>query len=477
MLSLIKNSKLDYPGISNAYSPSVSYPEYSFGVLSKERNPVFDTIRQLFCQLRLDYANYDTPHWNPLGEFIKEGSKVFVLCNFVYHRRSRESHLDFLAKCTHGSVVRGAVDYILRAVGPAGRVFVGNAPLQSCIWENVMRDTGVRPVIQFYKERGLPVEECDLRLLVAERSDLGAIGHIEQLDEKDCVAVDLGPNSLLADVDNEKPRYRVLDYDPKRTEANHQDGHHVYLINKKILDSDVIFSIPKLKTHEKVGITCAIKGCVGIVGHKHCLAHHRPGSCDKGGDEYQKDTLGLRGALSKCHEIVQRTPLQSAHGRYLRFVDRIVRSLFRPLLAGSGGAWWGNDTCWRMAVDLARIATYADSLGNMQDRPQRNHLSIVDGVIGGEGEGPLAPTPVGSKALLFGDNITSVDRAAAVMMGYDPSVIPIVRNAGSLDKYPLVGWSLQEEEVVVNGQETNLEKFESDVKYKFRPPRGWRDHL
>lgn len=40
------------------------------------------------------------------------------------------------------------------------------------------------------------------------------------------------------------------------------------------MDADVIVHVPKLKTHEKVGITCALKG---VVGSKECLAHYRAG--------------------------------------------------------------------------------------------------------------------------------------------------------------------------------------------------------
>ena len=44
-----------------------------------------------------------------------------------------------------------------------------------------------------------------------------------------------------------------------------------------------------------------------------------------------------------------------------------------------------------MTVDLLRIFIYADKEGNLQNTPSRKILSIVDGIIGGEGDGPLNP--------------------------------------------------------------------------------------
>ena len=66
------------------------------------------------------------------------------------------------------------------------------------------------------------------------------------------------------------------------------------MIHRDVLEADVVIHLSKLKTHEKVGITCGLKGFVGSVGHKDCLAHHRFGPPGRGGDEYPDSQAFLR---------------------------------------------------------------------------------------------------------------------------------------------------------------------------------------
>jgi len=477
MNSILRDSSLRYPDKSDFFSPHTAYPEYTFGHISRQPNHVYDAVRQIFIQANLDRDNFGTPEWNPLGEFIQAGSRVFVLCNFVYQRRPLESLWDFNGKCTHGSVLRAVVDYILKAVGSDGHVQFGNAPLQSCHWASVLLDTGADRVLQFYQERGFPVGASDLRLLVAERNLTGSVKHVERRSESEGVQIDLGTHSLLSKLDKPGVHFRILDYDSKRIEEFHRLGKHIYIINRKVLESDVIFSIPKLKTHEKVGITCAIKGCVGAVGEKDSLAHHRFGTPDQGGDEYPSDSLGIRRSLSHLHDVIQKIPLENRMGSWSRIIDRVLLRSMRLLNINLGGSWWGNDTCWRMAVDLARILAYATLKGELQEVSLRPHLSLIDGVVGGEGYGPLAPTAVDSGVLIFSNNLVSSDWVAAIMMGYDPSVLPIVRESARLNKYPILTYPLDNEFIVYNGVQTTLEELIRTVYYHYRPPRGWSGHL
>lgn len=287
----------------------------------------------------------------------------------------------------------------------------------------------------------------------------------------------MGADSLLAKLDNADVHFRVLDYDGRRTETFHHPGRHAYVINRRILDSDVIFSVPKLKTHEKVGITCVIKGCVGTVGHKDSLAHHRFGAPTEGGDEYPTDRFSVRRMMSHLHDSVQKTSLDSASGRWLRLLDRTLRRATRFWTADSGGAWWGNDTCWRMAVDLARIITYADSSGKLHAKPIRSHLAVIDGIVGGEGNGPLSPTAVDSGYLIFGDCVVNVDIVAATLMGFDPQKLPIVWEPIELTQYPILARPPGEETIIHNGKGTSLRQLRSAVTDKYRSPRGWERHL
>jgi hypothetical protein len=57
------------------------------------------------------------------------------------------------------------------------------------------------------------------------------------------------------------------------------------------------------------------------------------------------------------------------------------------------GSWSGNDTIWRSTLDLHHLVLHTDRHGRLHDQPQRRELALIDGIIGGEGEGPLASTP------------------------------------------------------------------------------------
>jgi uncharacterized protein (DUF362 family) len=477
VLSITALPEQSYPAEDSGFAPGSKYPELRWGEIASRPNPVYAGVRRLFEQARLDAAHFGSADWNPLGAFVRPGARVFVLCNFVYHRRPQESEVHLQAKCIHGSVLRALVDYLLIAVGPNGRIRFGNAPLQGCSWPRVIEETGAARVLEFYRRAGLPVEARDLRLYVAERNALGRVIAEERRDAAEqAIEIDLADESLLSELaGSPRPRYRVSDYDPRRTEAFHAGRSHRYVIHREVLDADVVVSLSKLKTHEKVGVTCGLKGFVGAVAHKDCLAHHRFGSSAGGGDEYPS-RWGMLRPLSRFQDWLgtrgHGAPFQGA----LEIGDRSMRRLLRRLGAIQGGAWSGNDTCWRMALDLARILQHADADGFLHETPQRVHLSLIDGVVGGEGEGPLAPSPVRSGVLLFGDDVVRTDRAACRLMGFDPARIPLVARAGAPMRFgpPRGG---DGEELVFDGRVSTESALAPIAGRPFEPPRGWRDRL
>jgi len=435
-------------------------------------------VRQVFAQAGFDREHFGTVDWNPLARYIHPGQRVFVLCNFVYHQRAGETWRHFAAKCTHGSVLRAVVDYALLATGPTGSVRFGNAPVQSCNWDAVLAATGGDRLQQFYSSRGVPVQAQDLRLYVAERNRFGAVTASEtRCHASDAVSVLLDGESLLAECGGLASAYRVTDYDPRTMAEYHAGAAHRYLIHRAILESDVILSVPKLKTHEKVGLTCAIKGCVGAVARKECLAHHRFGPPEIGGDEYPSDRTGLLRRLSAFHDRVQKIPHRHRAGNALRVVDRVARRVTRLVVPTTAGAWRGNDTTWRMAIDLARIVQYGTMEGRLADAPVRRHLVLVDGIVGGEDAGPLNPTPVHSGLVFFSDNIVTADTAAARFMGYDPHLLPIVREAGAPSVHPLACEDPLDCDIVVNGRTAGANDLAAVTGQKYRPPAGWRDWL
>jgi uncharacterized protein (DUF362 family) len=480
MISIQHSPSAAYPDSDDQYCPEERYPEYRFDRLSRRPNPVYRMVRDLLRQLGLDADHFGSSTWNPLGAYIDRGSSVFVLCNFVYHRRPQEGHAEMQAKCIHGSVLRAIVDYVLIAAGPEGRVRFGNAPLQSCDWSKVLDETGATEVLRFYRGVGARVEAKDLRLLVLERDLLGRVKSVERRDESiDVVDIDLGGESLLSDVrasSHDAPHFRVADYDPTRTESFHSGSSHRYLIHRAILDSDVVLSLSKLKTHEKVGITCGLKGFVGTVGHKDCLAHHRFGSARVGGDEYP-ESLRFLHPISKFQDWVNRRDPDAPLEGVMQIADRSLRRILKRVGIQMAGAWHGNDTCWRMALDLARLVFHADSKGHLHLQPQRRHISLIDGIVGGEGEGPLAPQSIASGVLVFSDDVALGDRIACRLMGFDPGRVPLVAQAFCPMSYPVTSASIDPVSVVFNGDIRSESDLGPIASRPFRPASGWRGHL
>ena len=480
VVSIICDRTLRYPQAGEYFSPDQVFPEYQFGHIAKGGNPAYAAVRQCLAAAGLDIGHFGMPTWNPLGSYVAPGNKVFVLCNFVKHNIRRDGG-SMLAKCTHASIVRAVIDYVLLALGGQGSVRFGNAPLQSADWDRVTHETGAQSVQEFYTRFGksdLPVQLVDLRQHIVRRTALGMVEPVyHEGGAESCVPVDLASDSLLDELyqSGRNPKFRVLDYDYRRTEGCHSKGRHVYLVNKLILDSDVIISIPKLKTHEKVGFTCGIKGCVGAVGHKDCLAHHRYGPPQSGGDEYP-DELSILKPISRLHDAVySRQPGRAQ--KALHLLNHFSRMAVRRFTRSLGGAWPGNDTCWRMAVDLARVVEYATHEGHMQLEKQRRHIMLTDGIVGGEGDGPLSPRPVCLGYLSFSDNIALGDYVNCLAMGFNPEKIPMIREAFRLDKYRIAGASGLDVDVRFNGNALQISDLPTQLGRKFLPPREWRRYL
>lgn len=134
------------------------------------------------------------------------------------------------------------------------------------------------------------------------------------------------------------------------------------------------------------------------------------------------------------------------------------------------GSWYGNNTVWRTILDLNDIIFHADKQGVMQEQQQRKYLCIVDGVIGGEREGPMEHTPKPSRVILGGFHPLHIDYTAAWIMGFDYMKIPVIRE---MFKHPhLNKHGLKPENICWQGN-VDVEK----MNLRFYPTINWRDHI
>ncbi len=130
-----------------------------------------------------------------------------------------------------------------------------------------------------------------------------------------------------------------------------------------------------------------------------------------------------------------------------------------------------------MALDLNRTLLYGNTDGTWREVVAPKHyLALVDGIIGGEGNGPLCPDPVASGVLLTGTNPAVVDAVACRLMGFDPRRVPIVREAFASHRWPIADVPLDQITVLDDrlGRPVPLDELTPAVPGGFKPHFGWQ---
>jgi uncharacterized protein (DUF362 family) len=98
-------------------------------------------------------------------------------------------------------------------------------------------------------------------------------------------------------------------------------------------------------------------------------------------------------------------------------------------------------------------------------------LSIVDGIIGMEGKGPVSGTPVRAGVVLFGTNPVATDHAVAKVMGINPNkikILTIARNQGlGTFQYKILGSNLNDVKIPFRGPTSVVGKLYSSKIFGF----------
>lgn len=464
---------MQYPTGEESFSPSERYPEYRFQHLSGRPNLVYRTLRELLHSMRLDEDRFGTPAWNPLGEWIQPGQRVFVLTNYVTDKRPYQSWRDFAGMVTHGSIVRALVDYLLIATGDPRLVRFGNAPVQSAPAPKIWLRSGAEAVRGFYlRETGEDLGPVDLRLLVSSVNSFGYQKSFQEFDSKDEVTYDLNTGSFLEDLPSHSyDSFGIDGYGTDVTRQFHSPGRHIYKIHRQIVESDVIFHAAKLKTHNKVGLTGGLKGAVGAITRKECLAHHRRGPGTRGGDEFAQDSplTRLYHSLGEFYTRGCSNAVRVAHKNFGRLLKHGLGMRVH-------GDWFGNDTAWRMALDINRCLIYGKEDGTLSSKRVRAVCTLLDGVVSGEGDGPICVSAREDGALLLSKDAASADLGAALLMGFDPAKIPLLRGAFQPGEFRISAAERARISFSLNG-EAILPEDLSRMVHPFLPPPGWAGHI
>jgi hypothetical protein len=343
---------------------------------------------------------------------------------------------------THGALIRAVADYVWIALQGHGRIIVADAPQDDADFGRIRSITGLDEIQRFYGEfRGVSLEVYDLRPRRTEKINGVIVGHHELTgDPAGYVRCNLGADSAFHEINHLCHLLYGSEYDMGELYSHQCDDVHEYLISRTVLEADCIIGLPKLKTHKKVGLTVNLKNLVGINGNKNWLPHHREGTLSQGGDQFAEDTLKRRVERATVAQFKRLFPLLGPLRPLLaRPVMSAGRGVFGDTARGTvrSGNWHGNDTTWRMVLDLNRILAYADASGTLQKRPVRRFLSVVDGIIAGEGNGPLDATPKECGVVAAGLNPVAVDIACARLMGFPIERLPVLARAFTSHPLPL----------------------------------------
>lgn len=429
----------------NTFNPSNKYKE-GLNIRIKSDQVVYDKVRQLFVDMKLDYKNINTKNWNPFSTFIKKGDKVVIKPNLVLdYNACKTGTTDSLI--TNFAVIRPIIDYCILAVGTTGEIIVGDAPVQECNFEKVIEIDGLADAINIYKKHGYNIKLLDFRK--------------NQNDTANCRVVSLDKDSSFCEVDQYDYKYAITNYSLDDMHQHHSNGKHEYLISQDVLNADVIINLPKPKVHRKAGMTACMKNFVGINSKKEYLPHHRSGSVANNGDEFPEKSI-IKEMESKLKQLsYKKSFIINTIRKGFKFIMNITHK--SKYLEGS---WYGNDTIWRTILDIDKIVLYCDKNGKMKRNKQRAVLNLCDMIISGEKEGPLLPTDKKVGLLICGFNMYSVDMEISKIMGFNYKKIKYLSNCGKLKKFKI---SNEDYKLVIDGVESDS----NPINKKFIPSEGW----
>jgi hypothetical protein len=136
------------------------------------------------------------------------------------------------------------------------------------------------------------------------------------------------------------------------------------------------------------------------------------------------------------------------------------------------GNWHGNDTCWRMVLDLNKCLFFFDGEGRPRREPRR-YLAVVDGIVAGEGNGPMSPDPKACGLILAGTHPVAVDCVAATFMGFEWAKLRLLQRSFGLRQLDFVPFKPDELIVTSDRPEWNGPLASIEPPFHFRPHFGW----
>lgn len=119
-----------------------------------------------------------------------------------------------------------------------------------------------------------------------------------------------------------------------------------------------------------------------------------------------------------------------------------------------------------MVYDLNKIAKYGKNDGTLSEKPLRVIYSLCDGIIGGQGDGPLNPTPLPLGIIAFSDDSYLMDLIVGNIFRLNIDKIPLLKEAKKMVK---------DYSIYLNGKKISIEDI-NDISMEVIMPPGWTNY-
>jgi uncharacterized protein (DUF362 family) len=398
-----------------------SYPSRDQFPYPKDRNPCYRAVESTLSEL------YPDPENNPLSNIVKSGDTVAIKPNLL-------GPFPEDAICSHTSLLVPLLDLAVNA--GASRIVVCEGPAIGGENDEMFKEgfSNIANLVAHLQKAyaGAEISWLNLNkdsftwLDLGSSSELRPIYPDKELFSEGYEPFRPGPGKLIED-----SYYRFED------SSGHNPGGFragLYAISNAILESDVLINVPKIKTHCIAGVTLSLKNLIGIT------------ISDTGrGKKSNQDPL-------KDVPHFSTPPPHWGPNEELSMEDS-----------------YDSDVLWRVVADLNKAVLYSDKHGTIRQGKQRKYLSVVDGIIGMEWNGPVNGTPKPTGVVVAGCDPVAVDAVCCRIMGYDYATLRIVKKLSDLSDHPI--GTCDPSKICVVGESLDKVNFSS----VFKPHNNYTD--
>lgn len=412
---------------------------------------------------------------------IYPGDNVVIKPNLVKQSKETDQN-EWRSVITEPQLIEKVCLYVCDKLKGKGKVIICDAPQTDSSFNKIMEISRLPEIAKKCQlKTGTKVEIIDLRNeewinekgIIVSRKKLAG-------DPLGAIRFNLGEDSLFYGYSGEG-KYYGADYDSSIVRSHHRGNTQEYLICATPIYADVFINMPKLKTHKKTGVTLSIKNLVGINADKNWLPHHTEGSPRTGGDEFPE--ISLKRKLEQIGVKASRTlALKLPYlGTYLAQKARAIgsKSFGTGETTIRSGNWYGNDTCWRMCLDLNRCLLYGNTDGTLRDNHPKRYYTVIDGGTCMEGMGPMQGTPKECGVILGGTNPANTDLVAASLMGFDWKKLSVISKNYTLENFKITNNNPYDILIksTIDDWNVNLKEFEKLNIFNFEPHFAWKGKI